>query len=134
MSKIVSPAKLTALVAGALLLLPAGASAYNYAPSNAPRHSSGGTYYYSDTSSYGGRGYSSCCRSRGTVVYDDYGAHYLGGGRYYGSCGCYRGYYTGYRHDGYGADLYDYSAQVYDDRAHLDRRTPYEYRWPRRNY
>ncbi len=132
MPKIAIQTKASVLIAGALLLLPAVASAYNYAPSDASRHKSGGTYYYSDTSSYSGSGY--CCRSRGTVVYDDYGAHYLSGSRYYGSCGCYRGYYTGYRHRNYGPDLYDYSAQVYDDRARLDRRTPYEYRWPRRPY
>lgn len=126
--------KLSAIAAGVLLMLPAMASAYNYAPSNAPRHTSGGTHYYSDTSSYNGRGYSSCCRSRGTVVYDDYGAHYQSGSRYYSSCGCYRGYYTGYRHSNYGPELYDYSAQVFDDRQRDDQRTRYEYRWPRSGY
>lgn len=128
MSKIANTTRLSVLVAGALLALPMVASAYNYAPSNAPRHKSGGTYYYSDTSRDYGRS-SSCCRSRGTIVYDDYGAHRV----YDRGCGCYRGYYTGYRRN-YGPELYDYQSRVYDNRSRLDQRTPYEYRWPRRQY
>jgi hypothetical protein len=125
MSKFAHRTRLSLLAAGALLMLPAVASAYQYEPTSGQRRHGTDNYFTSTCSSY--------CGSRGTVVYDDRGAHYLGSGRYYySSCGCYRGYYTGYRHRGYGPDLYDYSAQVYDDRQHLDRRTPYEYRWPSR--
>lgn len=51
---------------------------------------------------------------------------------YWNRCGCSSAYYYGRWHKR--PQLYDYSAYDYSDRQRLDRRTAYEYRWPRRNW
>jgi hypothetical protein len=51
---------------------------------------------------------------------------------YWNRCGCSQAYYYGRWHTR--PKLYDYSAYDYSDRHRLDRRTAYEYRWPRRNW
>ncbi len=49
---------------------------------------------------------------------------------YWGRCGCSSIYY-GHRWYSRPAN-YDYDERVFDERAHFDHRTSYEYRWPRR--
>lgn len=51
---------------------------------------------------------------------------------YWKRCGCSSAYYYGRWHKR--PQLYDYSAYDYSYRHRLDRRTAYEYRWPRRNW
>jgi hypothetical protein len=51
---------------------------------------------------------------------------------YWNRCGCSQAYYYGRWHKR--PQLYDYSAYDYSYRHRLDRRTAYEYRWPRRNW
>jgi hypothetical protein len=119
---------LSALTAGTLLIagIPAIASAddYNYDRASHYRTGDSGSAYRREPTT---------ASHYWDHVARAYGARDYGYG-YYRSCGCYRGYYSGHRYRNYGPELYDYSAQVFDDRARLDRRTPYEYRWPRRNY
>lgn len=50
---------------------------------------------------------------------------------YWRRCGCTRAYWGGRWYNR--PALYDYSERVFD-RAQLDRRTAYEYRWPRGNW
>ena len=51
---------------------------------------------------------------------------------YWARCGCSQAYYYGRWHTR--PKLYDYGVYDYSDRQRLDRRTAYEYRWPRRNW
>ncbi len=119
---------LAVLAAGALIAavpLAAGAQSYDYDRASHYRTGDSGTYRREPTTAshywdHVARAYA----ARG------YGYGY----GYYRSCGCYRDYYAGHRYRNSGPELYDYQAQVFDDRTRLDRRTQYEYRWPRRNY
>ena len=51
---------------------------------------------------------------------------------YWSRCGCSSIYY-GHRWYSRPAN-YDYDERVFDERAHFDHRTSYEYRWPRRGW